>query len=250
MEVIRRSKLILTGSVLAVLLAGCVSTSAPTQSSPGAAAADPEPADALNGAVDSQAAVELSALDRVLAERRRGDFPEIQTQDYGFTITEQVRIGGASHSQYELATSLLQQQRYDEAISQLMELTAEAPEITAPFIDLGIAYGRTGQLERAAEALETASLLSPGHPIAHNELGIIYRQAGRFADARTEYEKALAVYPEFHFARRNLAVLCDLYLADIECALQNYQMYLDSVREDAEVEIWIADLARRSGQDL
>lgn len=242
MEAIRRSKLILIGGSLAVLFAGCASTSAPQPDSPGAT-------DTAVPAI-GQDAVAISALDRVLEDRRRGDFPEIQTQDYGFTITEQVRIGGAAHSQYELATSLLQQERYDEAITELMELTAEAPEITAPFIDLGIAYGRTGQLERAAEALETASLLSPGHPIAHNELGIIYRQFGRFADARTQYEKALAVYPDFHFARRNLAVLCDLYLADIECALQNYQMYLDSVREDAEVEIWIADLARRSGQDL
>jgi Flp pilus assembly protein TadD len=195
-------------------------------------------------------ASDASALERLLADRRRGDYPEIEAEPFGFTITEQVRIASDSYEKYDQALILLRQERFEEAIAALVELTELAPQITAPYVDLGIAYGRVGDLERAASVLETAAQLSPDHPLVHNELGIIYRRSGRFAEARAEYEKALSVFPDFHFARRNLAVLCDLYLADIQCALQNYQLYLASVDEDPEVEIWIADLSARAGENL
>ena len=84
--------------------------------------------------------------------------------------------------------------------------------------------------------------------MALNELGIIYRKTGRFAEARKSYEAALAVFPGYHVARRNLAVLCDLYLADLKCALQNYEAYMQTVPEDDEASIWIADLRLRTGQ--
>ena len=82
----------------------------------------------------------------------------------------------------------------------------------------------------------------------HNELGIIYRKTGRFAESRKSYERALAVYPGYHFARRNLAVLCDLYLGDLDCALENYEAYMATVPEDPEAAIWIADLRMRMNQ--
>jgi hypothetical protein len=43
-------------------------------------------------------------------------------------------------------------------------------------------------------------------------------------------------------------VLCDLYLADLDCALRHYTAYLQSVVDDAEVEIWVADIRNRLGQ--
>lgn len=183
----------------------------------------------------------------ILAERRRGDYPEIAADETGFTITEQVRISGETIARYDQALNLLQQQRYREGIRILEQIVENAPEITAPYVELGIAYGHVGELDSAVEALEMAALLSPEHPIVHNELGIAYRKSGRFDEARAEYEKALDVFTDFHFARRNLAVLCDLYLADTACALQNYQAYLDAAGEDPEVSIWMADLSNRLG---
>ena len=71
---------------------------------------------------------------------------------------------------------------------------------------------------------------------------------GRFAQARDSYESALAIYPGFHFARRNLAVLCDIYLADLDCALTHYLAYMETVPEDDEATMWIADIRNRLGR--
>ncbi len=172
---------------------------------------------------------------------------EIQ-EEVGFTITEEARIGGDVRADYETALSYLQQGRHDEGIELLEQVARAAPELSAPRIDLGIAQHRAGDLEAAEKNLQLALESNPEQPVAHNELGIIYRKTGRFNEARKSYESALAVYPGFHFARRNLAILCDLYLADLECALQNYEAYMKTVPSDEEASMWIADIRYRLDQ--
>ena len=171
---------------------------------------------------------------------------QIEVQDeVGFTITEEARIDGNTRAEYEAALILLQQGRFGEGIAILEAVTAEAPDVTAPRIDLGIAHHRAGNLEAAEQHLERALELNPDHPTVHNELGIIYRKTGRFDDARRSYQAALEIYPGYHYARRNLAVLCDLYLADLKCALANYQAYMATVPGDDQATMWISDIESR-----
>ena len=172
---------------------------------------------------------------------------EIQ-EEVGFTIIEEARIGSDVRTDYEAALTLLDQGRHEEGVALLEEVAAAAPELSAPRIDLGIAYHLDGDLEAAERNLALALESNPDHPIAHNELGIIYRKAGRFAEARKSYEAALAIYPGYHFARRNLAILCDLYLADLDCALENYEAYMATVPGDDEASMWISDIRSRIGQ--
>jgi Flp pilus assembly protein TadD len=172
---------------------------------------------------------------------------EIQ-EEVGFTITEEARIGGDVRADYETALSYLQQGRHDEGIVLLERVAEAAPELSAPRIDLGIAQHQAGDLEGAEKNLLLALESNPEQPVAHNELGIIYRKTGRFSEARQSYESALAVYPGFHFARRNLAILCDLYLADLDCALRNYEAYMKTVPSDEEASMWIADIRYRLDQ--
>jgi Flp pilus assembly protein TadD len=172
---------------------------------------------------------------------------EIQ-EEVGFTITEEARIGGDVRADYETALSYLEQGRDREGIELLERVAEAAPELSAPRIDLGIAQHRAGDLEDAENNLLLALESNPEQPVAHNELGIIYRKTGRFEEARKSYESALDVYPGFHFARRNLAILCDLYLADLQCALRNYEAYMKTVPSDEEASMWIADIRYRLDQ--
>ena len=163
----------------------------------------------------------------------------------GFSLHQEIQVSGGVRADFDEAVRLLAREQYASAAELLKGVTREAPEATAAHIDLGIAYARTGDLERAKQSLERAVELAPRHPVAHNELGIVHRRTGRFAEARRSYEAALAIHPEFHFARKNLAILCDLYLADPICALEHYELYGQANPADEKVAIWIVDLQNR-----
>jgi Flp pilus assembly protein TadD len=166
----------------------------------------------------------------------------------GFTITEEVSVSSSVRAKFKSAMRLLEQEQYEPGIALLADVTEAAPRVTSLHIDLGIAYGRIGDHDRAEDSIKRALQLNPRHPVAHNELGILYRKTGRFESARKSYESALEVYPDFHFARRNLAILCDMYLGDLGCALEHYQAYSQTVADDETVAIWIADLRDRIGK--
>ena len=172
---------------------------------------------------------------------------EIVPDATGFTITQDIRVSSEVRADYDRALQLLVRQDSAPGISMLVKVTENEPSAIAPHIDLGIAYARAGDLDRAEESLGKALAINPDHPVANNELGIVYRRKGRFAESRAAYEKALAISPSFHFAHRNLAILCDLYLMDLGCALAHYEAYNRAVPDDKDAVKWIADLKARSG---
>jgi Flp pilus assembly protein TadD len=171
---------------------------------------------------------------------------DIQQDAAGFTIMEDVRVSADVRAEYDAAIDLLRRERYEEGIAALVSITETTPEVTAPHIDLGIAYARAGDLDKAEASLQKAVQLNPQHPIAWNELGIVQRRKGEFADARTSYQQSLGLFPDFHLAHRNLAILCDIYLADSACALEHYELYRQSAPDDEQVARWVADLRNRT----
>jgi len=171
---------------------------------------------------------------------------EIQ-EAVGFTIVEDAFIDAEVRLDYDRAHDLLAQDRIAEGIEVLETVAAAAPNLSAPRIDLGIAHHRNGNLDAAEEQLKQALAINAAHPVALNELGIVYRKTARFTEARRSYQAALDVYPGFHFARRNLAVLCDLYLGDAACAVENYEAYMATVESDEEAEMWLKNARYRAG---
>ena len=100
-------------------------------------------------------------------------------------------------------------------------------------------------MEKAEESLQKALAINAKHPVANNELGMVYRKTGRYQQARERYELMVNMYPEFLPVRKNLGVLCDIYLQDLNCALEQYEAYLQHMPDDEKVQIWVADVKSR-----
>jgi Tfp pilus assembly protein PilF len=165
----------------------------------------------------------------------------------GFIITEVPKMDEASRRDFDRAVALLKDNDYGQAIDLLEKVIKRSPGVTAPYIDIAIAYRHIGKPEKAEQDLKTALKLFPDHPVACNEYGLVYRKTGRFAEARAIYEKALARFPDYYPLHRNLGILCDLYLNDLNCALEHYEIYSKARPADKQVKAWIADLRVRLG---
>lgn len=165
----------------------------------------------------------------------------------GFVIREIPGMDAEAQRDFARATASIQQQNYAEAITLLQKVIERSPAVSAPYINLAMAYRRMDQPEPAEKHLQKALELIPEHPVASNEYGLLLRQAGRFTEARAIYEKSLAVFPDYLPLRRNLGILCDLYLNDPACALEQYRLYSEAKPADEQVKIWMADLSVRLG---
>lgn len=149
---------------------------------------------------------------------------------------------------FKNAISLMQAEKYAQAIPVLNTVIEREKRLPAPYVNLAIAHNELGDIKAAEENLISALKLDIGHPVANNELGLLYRKKGKFKAARIAYENAIKDHPEYLPAIRNLGVLCDLYMHDFDCALQQFEEYLELKPDDKTVAIWVADVKRRLGK--
>ena len=160
-------------------------------------------------------------------------------------IREQVKARPEVKADFEKAVSMLQKKEYDRGIRLLNRVVERSENSFAPYVNLGIAYRETGKMKKAEESLNKALKLNPNHPVANNEMGMLYRKTGKFSEARRTYERVLDRFPKFYPARRNLGILCDLYINDLRCAMANYEIYNKADPGNKNVAMWIADLRKR-----
>jgi tetratricopeptide (TPR) repeat protein len=149
---------------------------------------------------------------------------------------------------FKNAIILMQQDNNAQAVTVLKSVIEREKRLTAPFVNIAIAYNKLGDTKAAEENLIKALKLDIGHPVANNELGLLYRKTGKFNAARTAYQNAIKQHPDYLAAKRNLGVLCDLYIHDFECALEQFENYLDLKPDDKTVATWVADVKRRLGK--
>jgi tetratricopeptide (TPR) repeat protein len=136
-----------------------------------------------------------------------------------------------------------------EAERGFTALTQSHPDLAGPHANLALIRRQAGKYAEAIADLERAVRLAPQRADLLNQLGVTYRMAGEFAKARATYERAIEVDPNYALAWLNLGILEDLYLWDRQRALALYERYLAlAPAGDENVRKWVADLKNRMPQ--
>jgi tetratricopeptide (TPR) repeat protein len=149
---------------------------------------------------------------------------------------------------FNRAVGVMRSGNATEAELEFKQMTLSYPQLSAPFVNLGILYRKNGHLDQSEAALKTAVERNGASAVAWNELGATQRLRGKFPDAAASYEKAIAADSNFAPAYRNLGVVSDLYLGDPERALTALERYKELTGEERPVTSWIAELRQRTGK--
>jgi tetratricopeptide (TPR) repeat protein len=156
-------------------------------------------------------------------------------------------IPDAAAQQYAQGLQLMKSGRNSDAELQFKQLSAGYPQLAGPQLNLGLLYLRDSRLSDAESAFKTVLAHNPASAIAGNELGIVERRLGKFTDAQAAYERSIAADPNFAAAHLNLGVLYDLYLAQPQKALEEFERYLAIAGENKQVAGWVVELRKRVG---
>jgi tetratricopeptide (TPR) repeat protein len=149
--------------------------------------------------------------------------------------------------QYAQALQLMKSGRDTDAELELKQLAIGYPQLTGPQLNLGLLYIRDSRLPEAEAAFKAALERSPTNVVAGNELGIVERKLGKFAEAEAAYQRTIATEPNYAPAHLNLGVLYDLYLAQPQKALAEFERYIEISGENKQVAGWVLELRKRVG---
>jgi cellulose synthase operon protein C len=133
-----------------------------------------------------------------------------------------------------------------QAMLEFQVMTQSYPELPGPYANLGILYRNANQLAEAEAALAKATERAGWDAQTWTEYGVTLRQAGKFQEARSAYEKAIQANPSYAAAHRNLGVLLDLFLDDPLTAQTEFETYKTLTGEDKPVSGWLAELRARN----
>ncbi len=148
-------------------------------------------------------------------------------------------------AQYAAALQLIKSGKGAAAEPQLAQLAATYPQFAGPELNLGLIYLQDSRLPEAVTAFKAALERNPHSAVAGDELGIALRRLGKFSEAEAAYQASIAADETYAPAHLNLGVLYDLYLAEPQKALDQFERYIAIAGENKQVAGWVVELRKR-----
>ncbi len=94
--------------------------------------------------------------------------------------------------------------RFSAAEKLSVKITQDFPKHQFAWKVLGAILGATGRMSEAADANQTAVVLSPQDAEAHNNLGVTLKELGRLSEAEASYNQAIVLNSDYAEAHNNL----------------------------------------------
>jgi len=155
------------------------------------------------------------------------------------TATPLKPLSDAQQQDFIQATQLLQQGQFQAATLQLEQLWSVLPEASGIGYNLALSQWQQGESALAQHTLTELTQRNANYAAAHNLAGVLARQQGQFRQAERHFKHAIAADANYGIAHKNLAILYELYLAELLPAHYHYQQYYQ-LTQDQQAKIWLA----------
>lgn len=140
----------------------------------------------------------------------------------------------------------LKNKEFEQALEQFKAIEAQNPQFSGPSTNIGMIYMHQEKFADAELAFKKAIEINNENEYAYNNLGLAYRELGKFPEAKQSYQSAIELNPKYAEAYYNLGILAELYLQDLELAIQSFEYYkLANKKKDEQVDTWLIDLRNR-----
>jgi tetratricopeptide (TPR) repeat protein len=140
---------------------------------------------------------------------------------------------------------LLQQGKYDDAISQLQNIASRDPNAKGLPHELGAAYYQKGDYVKATQYLQQASQQDPNDNEAIQLLGLSYYLSGRPADAIPHLEKVQSWYPRANVDASYILGMCYMQTHNYDQARKAFARMYEVPEDSAASYLFAARMLLR-----
>lgn len=161
------------------------------------------------------------------------------------------KLSSSGNKVYLEAISEMKSGSLKRAQILLAKVIKQQPNFSNAHVNLSIIYINMKMLKKAETSLQQALKIDPNNIYALNQQGYLHRANGEFSKAKDSYARAIDIDSDYANAHLNLGILYDLYLYDLENAIEQYKKYSElSKDKDKKVSKWIVELERRNKKSL
>jgi len=144
---------------------------------------------------------------------------------------------------------LMQEGKFDEAISDLQALETRHPEAKGLDLELGTAYYKKSDFPKAIDYLKKASLADPGNGEATQLLGLSYYLGGHPAEAIPLLEKVQGWYPRANVDAAYILGICYIQTKDYPRARAAFARMFELPPDSAAAYMFTARMLLRQEFD-
>lgn len=135
---------------------------------------------------------------------------------------------------------------WKDEISLWLDAGKKSPWLRRPFNNLGEAYEKNADYQKAIQALKKAIAISPDYDFAHNNLGTVYGKLNQIDLAIQEYRHVLQINNQFPTVHYNLGKAYEMK-GMLHEAVQEYSLAIKQQFNFYQAYFNLADIYSRQG---
>jgi tetratricopeptide (TPR) repeat protein len=144
---------------------------------------------------------------------------------------------------YQKGVSALANLDYALAEDIFAAFIVDYPEQAGAYINLALIRFNQEKYNQSLQLVNKAIELNNQIPQCYNLQAQLWIMEGKIMPARDAYLQAIKLKPDYANAQYNLALLYDIYLQDINLAIQHYETYMSLLQQpDENTGEWIKHL--------